>query len=190
MSHESPIHDGCEQEGCFLPRSRRRFLRESFLSVAGALAAVGMSRRAAFAMPLEFTSALSATGNTRSYSLPAADGAQIDKDNDVILVRWQNAMYAFDLSCPHQNTALKWDDRDQGFQCPKHHSRFKPDGEYIAGSGRATRNMDRYAIQLQGAAIAVDLDTVYQEDTDSAQWAAALVRLPASMQSEHSNQRD
>jgi Rieske Fe-S protein len=165
----------CEGQDCFLPTSRRHFLRDSFLSVAGALVAVGVTRANALAMPLELTESLRANGSTRSYALPLADGAQIDKDNDVILVRWQNAVYAFALSCPHQNTALKWDGKE--FNCPKHHSAFKPDGEYIAGSGRATRNMDRYAIQQQATGIVVDLDKLYQEDEDAAQWAAAVIRV-------------
>lgn len=177
MSDESKSHADCDQQDCFLPSSRRRFLRDSFLSVAGALVAVGMSKTAAFAMPLEFTEA-KRSGNTRSYALPATDGAVVDKDSEVILVRWQDAAYAFALSCPHQNTALKWDDRDHGFQCPKHHSRFGPDGAYIADSGRATRNMDRFAITKDPTGrISVDLDKLYQEDTDGPQWAAAVVKL-------------
>jgi len=177
MNDKSDIHDDCEQQDCFLSTDRRRFLRDSFLSVAGALVAVGVSKTAAFAMPMEFTSASRASGPKRSYAVPSTDGAQVDRDNDVILVRWQDAIYAFALSCPHQNTALKWDERDHGFNCPKHHSKFQPDGTYIAGSGRATRNMDRYAITHEGGGIAVDVDTVYQEDTDGPQWAAALVKL-------------
>ena len=94
-SEESNIHGDCEAQDCFLPTSRRRFLRDSFLSVAGALVAVGMSKTAAFAMPLEFTDAKRAKGSMRSYAVPNGDGAQIDKDNDVILVRWQDAIYAF-----------------------------------------------------------------------------------------------
>lgn len=164
----------CDGQDCFLPSSRRRFLRDSFLSVAGALVAVGASRATAFAMPLEFTEATRATGSARSYTLPAADGAQIDKDNEVIIVRWQGAIYAFSLACPHQNTALKWDDQAKGFQCPKHHSAFKPDGEYIEGSGRATRNMDRFAITVTGNNVNVDLDKLYQEDEDTAQWNSAV----------------
>src|SRR3954470_23882220 len=166
MSNNEKIHDECEQFDCAIPNSRRQFLRDSFLSVAGAMVAVGMAKNAAFAMPLEFTGAKRSLGSMRSYAVAAADGAQIDKDNDVILVRWQNAIYGFNLSCPHQNTALKWDDRDHGFQCPKHHSRFTPDGSYVASSGRATRNMDRFAIQRDGSGITVDLDRLYQEDTD------------------------
>jgi nitrite reductase/ring-hydroxylating ferredoxin subunit len=177
MSEDSNIHADCEQQNCFLPTSRRRFLRDSFLSVAGALVAVGMSKTAAFAMPLEFTEPTRSAGNTRTYTVPATDGAVVDKSNEVIVVRWQDAIYAFALSCPHQNTALKWDDRDHGFQCPKHHSRFQPDGTYIEGSGRATRSMDRFAIAQQGSGVAVDLDKLYQEDSDSAQWAAAVAKL-------------
>jgi nitrite reductase/ring-hydroxylating ferredoxin subunit len=177
MSNESNNHADCEGQDCFLPTSRRRFLKESFLSVAGALVAVGMSKTAAFAMPLEFTDAVRASGNTRTYTVPITDGAMVDKGNEVIVVRWQDAIYAFALSCPHQNTALKWDERDHGFQCPKHHSKFQADGSYIEGSGRATRNMDRFAIARDGAGVSVDLDRLYQEDTDNAQWAAAFVKL-------------
>jgi Rieske Fe-S protein len=167
----------CEGTDCFVPTSRRRFLRDSFLTVAGALVAVGMPKSAAFAMPLEVVDAERSSGNTRSYSVPATDGAVVDKGNEVIVVRWQDAIYAFALSCPHQNTALKWDDRDHGFQCPKHHSRFQANGDYIEGSGRATRNMDRFALSRDGAGVTVDLDKLYQEDTDNAAWTAAVVHL-------------
>jgi len=177
MSNEAKLEQECEEHDCFLPTSRRRFLRDTFLSAAGAMVAVGMTKKAAFAMPLEFASATRTSASQRSYSVPATDGAQVDKENDVILVRWQNAVYAFALSCPHQNTALKWDDRDHGFQCTKHHSKFQPDGSYIAGSGRATRNMDRFAIQVQGGAVSVDLDKLYQEDEDGPQWQAAVAHL-------------
>jgi Rieske Fe-S protein len=177
MSDEKIARDDCEQHDCVIPVDRRRFLRDGFAGVAGALIAVGMSRSAAFAMPLDFTSAVSSAGSMHTYAIPATDGAQIDKDNQAILVRWQDAVYAFSLSCPHQNTALKWDDREHTFQCPKHHSKFTPIGDYIADSGRATRNMDRLPIHRDGANVAVDVDTVYQEDTDGPQWAAAVVKL-------------
>jgi nitrite reductase/ring-hydroxylating ferredoxin subunit len=160
-----------------LPASRRRFLRDTFLSVAGALVAAGMSKSVAFATPLNFIEASRSSGKVLSYPIPPADGAQIDKVNDVILVRWRGMLYAFNLACPHQNTALKWDDGDHAFQCPKHHSRFQPDGAYIADSGRATRNMDRFAITRDGPGVHVDLDKLYQEDTDAAEWAAAVARV-------------
>jgi nitrite reductase/ring-hydroxylating ferredoxin subunit len=177
MSNEPAAREDCEQHDCFIPVDRRRFLRESFLSVAGALIAVGMRKTDAFAMPMAFTEARHSNGSVHSYSLPLADGAQIDKTNGVILVRWQGTVYAFDLSCPHQNTALKWDERDHAFNCPKHHSQFKPSGEYIAESGRATRNMDRFAVVKEGSSIRVDVDKLYREDNDGEQWVAALVKV-------------
>jgi Rieske Fe-S protein len=78
----------------------------------------------------------------------------IDKANQVILVRWQNAVYAFALSCPHQNQALRWDAKETRFQCPKHKSKYQPDGTFI--SGRATRAMDRYAVRHEGDTIVVE----------------------------------
>jgi nitrite reductase/ring-hydroxylating ferredoxin subunit len=177
MSNEPAAREDCEQHDCFIPVDRRRFLRDSFLSVAGALVAVGMRKADAFAMPLAFTEARYSTDSVHTYSLPLADGAQIDKANGVILVRWQGAVYAFDLSCPHQNTALKWEEGDHTFNCRKHHSQFKPNGEYIAGSGRATRNMDRFAVEKDGSSIRVDVDKLYREDEHSEQWIAALVKV-------------
>ena len=176
MSDGSHIHDQCEQFDCAVPTDRRRFLRDSFIAVAGALVAVGATRTAALGMPLEFTEAKRSKGSLHTYTIPATDGAQIDKANDVILVRWQDAVYAFGLSCPHQNTALRWDEREHSFQCPKHHSRFTVTGDYIPGSGRATRGMDRLAIRREGAGIVVDVDTLYEED-EGPKWAAAVVKL-------------
>jgi arsenite oxidase small subunit len=177
MSDKTGFSDDCEQHDCAIPTSRRRFLRDTFLGMAGALVAVGMTKTDAFAMPLAFTDAKHSTGSLRTYAVPATDGAQIDKDNDVILVRWQDTVYAFSLSCPHQNTALKWDQSDHTFQCPKHHSKFTPSGGYIADSGRATRDMDRLAIQSDGAGVRVDVDKLYREDTDGPQWTAAFVKV-------------
>ena len=168
--------DAASCGGCELPSSRRRFLRDTFLSMAGALVAVGVSRTTALAMPLEFTEGTRGA-DAVSYPIPATDGAQVDKKNEVILVRWQGAVYAFNLSCPHQNTALHWEDGDHQFQCPKHHSRFQPNGSYIPDSGRATRNMDRFAIARVGNNVTVNVDKLYQDDTDGAQWDAASVKL-------------
>ncbi len=176
MTYRSKSHAECADADCLVPTSRRQFLRDTFLTVAGAMVAVGMSDTAALAMPLDFTEARRSNGQTRSYAIPAVDGAQIDKANEVILVRWQDSLYAFSLSCPHQNTTLKWDEREHAFNCPKHHSKFQPNGTYVADSGRATRNMDRFAISRDASGVVVDLDKLYEQDKD-AEWAAAAVRL-------------
>ena len=163
-------HSDCE--GCPLVPERREFLRNA---AAFALAAISLG------LPMRSLSAKvmsSAIGGrkTLSYPLPAVDGAEIDRDNGVILVRYKNEVFAFSLGCPHQNVALRWNETDMRFQCPKHHSQYQPDGEFI--TGRATRNMDRLAIRRDAANnIIVDPDTLYQSDDDEAQWKAAIVKL-------------
>jgi Rieske Fe-S protein len=171
MVNETP--DDCAS--CALPATRRAFLRDSFLAITGALLAVGMSESAAIAAPIAAITGRKRADQTVKYPIPSADGVQIDKANQVILVRWQNDVYAFNLSCPHQNTALRWDDADHRFQCPKHHSKYRPDGVFI--EGRATRGMDRLAIQRQGADLVVDLDKMFKEDEDGAAWTAAVIPL-------------
>jgi Rieske Fe-S protein len=175
-----PMSDTNTSCDCGITKDRRTFLRDAAIAVAGALVAVGMPRGLAAQMPLDFTSALKRETKgdgaaTLSYAIPAADGAQIDKQNEVILVRWQNAVYAFNLSCPHQNTALRWDDADKRFQCPKHHSRYQPDGTFI--DGRATRGMDRFTIARTGNNVTVDVDKLHKQDEDPAGWNAAVVKL-------------
>lgn len=154
--------------------SRRDFVRDSALGIAGIMSVLGIARSAA-ALPVSMIEALSRSKTGITYPIPPADGVQIDKDNEVILVRWQNAMYAFNLSCPHQRTALRWNDAAKEFQCPKHKSKYRPSGDFI--SGRATRSMDRFAIQRSGASVVVDADTMYEEDENTAQWKAAFIKL-------------
>jgi Rieske Fe-S protein len=170
MTEPKPDCSSCTLHG------RRDFLLDAFRAGVAALAAIGMAPGAAAAMPLRWVEALAAHGQTRSYPIPSGDGVQIDKENEVILARSGKSMYAFALSCPHQNTALRWDAGDNRFQCPKHKSRYRPDGTFI--EGRATRSMDRYAVQLSGASIVVDLDKLIQEDMDKAAWTQAVVTLP------------
>lgn len=158
---------------CVLPGDRRKFLRDAGLAVAGALVALGAPRAAA-AAPLSFVSA-ERKGGKLTYAIPAADGALIDRDNELILTRWQNVVYAFSLACPHQNTVLRWDEADSRFLCPRHHSQYRPDGSFI--QGRATRGMDRMAIQRAGTHVIVDSDRVFEEDTDTAEWNAAAIKL-------------
>lgn len=110
-----------------------------------------------------------------AYPIPATDSTTIDKDNQVILVRFQQKVYAFNLSCPHQNTALHWLQDEDRFQCPKHKSRYQPDGVFI--SGRATRNMDRFGIRRDGGNVVVNVDKFFRSDENAAEWAAAVVAL-------------
>ena len=164
---------GCD--GCALGQTRRDFVREAASGALAAFALLGLSGRVAGELPIRFSRALSALGATLSYAIPAQDGAEIDKDNEVILVRWQNAVYAFNLSCPHQRTALRWNAQDGRFQCPKHHSQYTPDGHFI--TGRATRGMDRFPLQKNGNAIAVDVSSMIKQTENAVGWDAAVVHL-------------
>jgi len=84
-------------------------------------------------------------------------------------------LYAFNLACPHENTALKWLPKDGRFQCPKHESRYQPTGTFI--DGRATRHMDRLGVRLDSNMLVVDLNQFFRSDKDAAGWAAANVAL-------------
>lgn len=172
-------HDACCAD-CPLPDlpdliDRRDFLDRATVAVTAALVALGVAPARAGALSVRFGRAIWSKDEEHAYPIPATDGTTIDKDNQVILVRFEQKAYAFNLSCPHQNTALKWL-RDGGrFQCPKHKSRYQPDGVFI--SGRATRNMDRLAVRRDGDTIVVDVDKLYRSDQNAADWAAAVVAL-------------
>ncbi len=154
---------------------RRAFVRSAGASVAAALAAIGLEPATAASLPVRWASSLAIRAGEARYPIASGDGVQIDRDNQVILVRSGNAIYAFNLSCPHQNTALRWDGADGRFQCPKHHSKYQPDGTFI--SGRATRNMDRLGIRRDGDSVLVNLDTMYKSDQDPAGWGAAVLQV-------------
>ena len=138
------------------------------------MAALAASPHDAAALPLSLGSASQTEGDELTYPIPAADGATIDRANEVILVRWKGQVFAFNLSCPHQNTALKWlDNPDTRFQCPKHKSKYQPDGTFI--SGRATRNMDRFAIRKSGKSVVVNLNQLFRNDKQGPAWVGAKV---------------
>ncbi len=163
-------------EGCESLGDRREFLRQAAGWVAAVAAALAIPGRAAVALPIGVvTGWRNAGAGGVSYPLPAADGVLIDKANEVILARHQGSVYAFALSCPHQNTALRWLADEGRFQCPKHKSRYQPDGTFI--SGRATRSMDRLPIRRDGATVIVDADHVFESDKDQAAWSAAAVKV-------------
>ncbi len=158
--------------GCALRTNRRGFIG----GVAAALAILvvdGLLPRDAEALPAALVQGGAAGGHEMAYPVPAADGVQIDKGEGVIIARHAGMIYAFNLSCPHQNTALRWNEGSNQFQCPRHKSKYQPDGVFI--SGRATRAMDRFALRREGDRLVVDLDKLYEQDSDAAGWGAAKV---------------
>lgn len=163
-----PVREGLE---------RREFLRDAAVAVLATIGALGMLPGRAAAMPAAFTSGLGKRTD-KAYALPAADGVLVDKEESVIVARFDNRAYAFSLACPHQNTALRWEASANRFQCPKHKSRYRPDGTFI--EGRATRGLDRFAVRREGERLMVNLDALYREDRNAAEWAAAFVDLAPS----------
>jgi len=164
-----------ECRACGVAGSRRQFLKEAALAATGVFIALGLGRREAVAMPLARAfGTRTPLGTSVTYPLPAGDGATIDTENEIIIARYQGAIYAFDLSCPHQRTMLRWLAEDNRFQCPKHKSKYEPNGKFI--SGRATRNMDRHPIKLEAGKLVVDTDTIIESDKNPAAWESAFVK--------------
>ena len=162
-------------DSCELSLDRRRFLQGVGFASLAVLAGLGVPRGVALAMTPVPTRARRLLAGNPTYPIPAADGVQIDHEQEVILVRWQGAIYAFNLSCPHQRTALRWNEGAGQFQCPKHHSKYRPDGTFV--SGRATRGMDRFSMTRAGNEVVVDVSAMHKEDHDQAGWDTAVLHV-------------
>jgi len=155
-------------------KRRRDFIRDAVMTATLAVGALGTLTRTAAALPVFF--ATGSGGRTdKAYAIPTVDGVMIDKAESVIIARFENKVYAFGLACPHQNTALRWIASGGRFQCPRHESRYRPDGVFI--SGRATRGLDRFAVRRDGDQLMVNLDALYEEDQQVAEWKIAFVQL-------------
>ena len=137
--------------------------RRSFLQVAATLG-----------LAIAFAEGIRAASERR-YPIPQSDSVTIDKTSQVIVVRYQTHLYAFNLACPHQNQMLRWLPKDNRFQCPKHDSKYQPNGTFM--NGRATRNMDRLAVRVEGAELVVNVDKMFQSDKDPAGWAGATAAI-------------
>ncbi|MEO5510405.1 MAG: Rieske (2Fe-2S) protein [Longimicrobiales bacterium] len=176
---EPEQHNSCD--GCSHFPTRREFLRDTGVIAAAALASLGVRPLLAESLPATWIDAASTDTTSTdagivSYPTPAQNGVSIDRKNEVVLTRWQGAVYAFALSCPHQKTALRWIEADTRFQCPKHKSKYQPDGTFI--SGKATRGIDRYAIKQDSGMITVDTAVVHRQDKDAAGWTNAMIKVP------------
>lgn len=162
--------------GCELRSSRRSFLGGVATALA-MLAMEGILPDEARALPVREVHGVAvgaaAAAQEVGYAIPAADGVSIDKKEGVIIARHAGTLYAFALTCPHQNTALRWNEGTHTFQCPRHKSKYQADGVFI--SGRATRAMDRFAVRKDGDKLVVNLDKLYEQDTDADGWGSAKV---------------
>jgi hypothetical protein len=155
----------CEREGrmseaacgaCAGARTRRQALGQMSTAFLAAMAGVTLRPGTAAAVPVVEGSGAEAGPGELAYPMPATEGVT-------------------NLACPHENTALRWRRRDGRFQCPRHESQYQPDGTFI--KGRATRNMDRFAVRRSGATLIVDVNRLFHSDEQSGEWSAAAVPL-------------
>ncbi len=167
-----PVDNSDDCSDCTL-HDRRSFLTKALSAIAMASVLLPGVVHAETMTGIVMIHSARRSDGTAKYSIPTADGATIDTDNEVILVRTAGKCMAFALSCPHQRAMLKLKRGDTSFLCPKHKSEYKIDGEYIRG--RATRSMDRRAIRKEGTELVVDLESQIKSDDDPAGWAAAAV---------------
>lgn len=154
--------------------ARRAFLRDAAAAGLAALGALGLAPARLVALPVHAVRGVDSRLG-KVYPLPRADGVFIDRDESAIIARAAGKVFAFSLACPHQNTALRWEERHGRFQCPKHKSRYRPDGTFI--EGRATRGLDRFAVTREGEQLLVNFEALYRQDEHPARWAAAFVEV-------------
>ncbi len=155
--------------------SRRRAVGQVSAAVVAAMVGATLLADTAESLPVTQTSGTPIGPGEHTYPVPASDGVTIDRQTQVILVRFQQHAYAFNLACPHENTALRWKEASGRFQCPRHESQYQPDGTFM--SGRATRNMDRFAIRRASEGLVVDLNRMFRSDQQPQDWAAAKLTL-------------
>jgi len=158
---------------CGVADGRRDFLKQAAAIVSSAL--VGLGAGSDEALAWAWGEPLAAAGSELTYPIPDADGAVVDRDNGVIVVRFQGRVFAFNLSCPHENAAVRWKPAVNRFECSRHDSKYQPNGVYT--SGRATRNMDRFGVKRNGNTLVVDMSRLIQSDPQRAAWAAAAIAL-------------
>ncbi len=168
--HQNPHQPPHPCEHC--GADRRHFLSQAAAIVAAIAASTGFP---ATALPVRLGGAGIREGDDFTYPIPAADGATIDRDNAIIVVRIAGRVCAFNLSCPHQNAAVRWRPAEARFECSKHDSVYRLDGVYVGG--RATRSMDRFPVKRQGNSVVVNVATMIQSDLNKAQWEAAVVAV-------------
>ena len=91
------------------------------------------------------------------------------------LVRTSGHVYAFALSCPHQNAAVKWVEKNNRFECTKHDSHTRPTASTPPAAPRATWTAT--PSDARDDLIHVDTANVFQSDKDGAGWNGASVAV-------------
>src|SRR5689334_16690642 len=87
--------------GRFFPmpckESRRAFLHDGG---CGLLTLAAMGLVGDVVLPVSAIAAAGA-GKDKTYQIPTSDSVNVDRGNSLVVVRYQNHVYAFTLACPH-----------------------------------------------------------------------------------------
>ncbi len=158
---------------CLHALDRRAFLQRAALGAVAALIAGGFAPSTALAEQVAELTPLRRVGAARTYDMPTQDGVFVDTASELAIVRSGGRLFAFSLACPHRGATLQWKAGEQRFYCPKHKARFSTDGAHV--SGRATSDLDRFALRRVGSQVSVALDQPLSAKSDSAAWAAAVL---------------
>jgi nitrite reductase/ring-hydroxylating ferredoxin subunit len=163
------------EHACLHTLDRRAFLQRAALSTVAALIAGGLVPSLAMAEDVAPLSPRVASAAARSYDIPAQDGVYVDAASELAIARVNGKLLAFSLACPHRGATLQWRAGEGRFDCPKHKARFLTDGAHA--SGRATSDLDRFALQRVGHQVRVMLDRPLSAKADPVAWDAAVLVL-------------
>ena len=167
----SPCRASCDRAA-----SRRAFLRDLGIAAIGSIAATTMLPSDAWGATVEMLTPLARRQGEVAYPIPKGDGVQFDEATGVILVRWQQHLYAFSSECPHRGATLSYLAAENRIYCRKHKARFAPDGAWQ--SGRETSALDRFPLRLDAGQALVRVDAPLEAERDPAGYAAASAGVP------------
>jgi cytochrome b6-f complex iron-sulfur subunit len=110
-----------------------------------------------FALPRFRAGEFGGVFNLDPASLPAKGSAPVGNPAGKYWVSNTNeGLLALSMVCTHLGCLFKWVPTNNRFECPCHGSKFQPNGTYIEGP--APRNLDRFAISVNGGAVKTDAE--------------------------------
>lgn len=136
--------------------SRRKFLSTS-AKVVGACSILPIINKCAKTVTKE--------GKTLTVEIPEVNTAVVLKEDNLVISRLANHIYALTNVCNHLGCLVSFDKENKQITCPCHGSKFSLDGTYIEGP--AKRGLDRYKIILtENGKLTIDMSTYFKDGTD------------------------
>lgn len=127
---------------------RRELLSWGLIAASTALAAQSCATVLYFARPVAVAGEFGGKFDLGPVTeLPDVDAPPIDhRRGRFLLVRTAAGIIALHKVCTHLGCLLTWDEEVGAFVCPCHGSQFDREGKLL--SGPATRDLDRFVVQL------------------------------------------